>query len=465
LVREQKLRTSRIILVPLLESDVSQEYLETLNDNEYMKYSRNSNFVHSMSSQLKYISDFRNSNNLLFAIKQIESEALLGNINCYLDFTKLTLNLGFLVLKNHHGQGYAAEALELLIPYFETQFPGMTLVIGSNKENIAMHRIARKLKFRLDSQHSQDDPASLRFIRDLPKLTSATIPSIPDFMQNAKKVGMVAHDAGGAEQLSWLMRNLPQRILGYFEGPAKRILENTGIPFDRVHDLGDLIGCDLLITGSGWMSDLEKTAIQDANERNVPCITVLDHWVNYLERFGEKELGQPMILAVTNSVALQIAQSKFPNKVVWFLPDFQIQNYVKTLSTIEESRRSLLILLEPLLNSGSSFSIGMKDVEVLLQAAIVMKRARGLGPIIVRLHPSQIDDYSIVESLKKYSNEIELSKSITLLGDLKDSIAVFGFSSYGLYISSVCGITSYSYFAGKAGHWTSNFPKILGVKV
>ena len=73
--------SSRITLTALLESDVSGEYLETLNDSEYMKYSRNSNFIHTRNSQVQYIADFRLSNNLLFGIKNTEDGKLLGSIN------------------------------------------------------------------------------------------------------------------------------------------------------------------------------------------------------------------------------------------------------------------------------------------------------------------------------------------------------------------------------------------------
>ena len=89
--------SKRITLAKLLKSDISDEYLETLNDSEYMKYSRNSNFTHTMDSQTQYIVDFNLSSNLLFGIKCNEDGKLLGSINCYIDFSKMTLDLGFLI--------------------------------------------------------------------------------------------------------------------------------------------------------------------------------------------------------------------------------------------------------------------------------------------------------------------------------------------------------------------------------
>lgn len=456
--------SSRITLTTLLESDISEEYLETLNDSEYMKYSRNSTLTHTLSSQVQYIADFRLSNNLLFSIKDAEDEKLLGSINCYVNFSKMTLDIGFLIFRNQQGKGYASEALGILIPYLEAQFPGMTAVIGSNKSNFAMHEVATKLNFEIENDGSQNIGLNLRFLRKLPKLNSASLPAIPDFILNSKRIGVVAHDAGGAEQISWLLRNLPQKALAYIDGPAKQIFENLEISFDRVDLLSDVMECDLVITGSGWMSQLEVTAIKEAKSRDIPCITVLDHWVNFLERFGADERIQPQIFAVTNSIALQIAQEKFPNRVVWLLPDFQIESYQKTMKHLERTPTCVLILLEPTSTSNSIFAINNDVIANLIKSAFLVKQARGLSTILVRPHPSQVDDSSLTQWLKEFPQEFEISKGASLVEDLEDSEVVLGFSSYALYISSECGISTHSYFAGKIGHWTNSFPKILAVE-
>jgi len=455
--------SSRITLTVLLESDVSGEYLETLNDSEYMKYSRNSNFTHTLGSQVQYIADFELSNNLLFGIKNTEDGKLLGSINCYIDFSKMTLDLGFLIFRNQQGKGYASEALGLLIPYLEAQFPGMTAVIGSNRNNLAMHEVAKKLNFQIESVGSQDIGLNLRFVRIFPKLNSVSLPAIPDFIINAKRIGIAAHDAGGAEQISWLLRNLPQKVLAYIDGPAKRIFENSGILFDRVDQLSEVMECDLVITGSGWMSQLEVTAIKEAKLRNIPCITVLDHWVNYLERFGKDEESQPQILAVTNSVALHMAQEKFPNKVVWLLPDFQIENYQKAIKDAKNISTRALVLLEPTSTIDSMFAIDNFVIKDLIESAILLKQARGLSTILIRPHPSHMDDPSIVDKLNGFPGEFEISKSASLLEDLEISEVVLGLSSYALYISAMCEIATYSYFAHRIGHWTNYFPKIMEV--
>lgn len=455
--------SNRIILTDLQESDVSVDYLQTLNDSEYMKYSRNSRFIHTQSSQEQYIANFRLSSNLLFGIKSAEDRKLLGSINAYIDFSKMTLDLGFLVFKSQQGKGYASEALELLIPYLEAQYPGMTAVIGSNRSNFAMHEIAKKSGFRIESDGHTNISPNLSFTRVFLKLNQLSPPVIPDFILKAKRIGVAAYDAGGAEQISWLLQKLPIKALAYIGGPAIRIFENSEITFERAGQLSEVMNCDLIITGSGWMSQLEVTAIEEAKQRGIPCLTILDHWVNYLERFGSCENNLPQILAVTNSVALQIAQEKFPNKLVWLLPDFQVENYQKRMRQSKKTPSCALILLEPTSTLNSMFAISDGIIEELIESAISLKRARGLSAVILRLHPSQLSFPLIENKLKEFPEEIKISETSSLLEDLEISTVVFGLNSYAMYISSQCEIVTHSYFKGKIGHWTNYFPKITNV--
>jgi RimJ/RimL family protein N-acetyltransferase len=454
------LSSSRVILTPLLRSDISEEYLESLNDQDHMKYSRNSTFTHTLNSQVQYVESFSQSNDLLFGVKSAENGKLLGTINCYINFTDMTLNLGFLIFKNQQGKGYTSEALELLIPYLEAQFPGMTAVICSNRNNFGMHKVAKKLNFRIENRDFPEDDLNLRFVRNLPQFNSEVQPIVPAFVLNAKRIGVAANDAGGAEQISWLLRNIPRKVLAYIDGPAVRIFENSGISFNRADQLSDIMDCDLIITGSGWMSQLEINVIKEARLREIPCLTILDHWVNYCERFGKDQENLPQILGVTNHVALKIAQEKFPNKVVWLLPDFQVKSYKEILDLVKNVRTRALILLEPASTSDSFFVIDNKAIQNLIESAVFFVRTRGLSGIIIRPHPSQVDELSLLEKLKEVAVECEVSKGGSLLEDLEVSQVVLGLSSYALYISSMCEIETYSQFAGMKGHWTERFPKI-----
>lgn len=452
--------SSEIILISVRESDISEEYLETLNDSEYMKFSRNSGFTHTIASQLKYLSGFENSRNLHFGIEETKDNQLVGTINCYVDFKKMTLNLGFLVFKNRQSKGYSSKALEILLPYLESQFPGMTAVIGCHEANYAMKKIAEKFDFALKSKHKRLNGVYLTLVRTFPKLNSQSTPLMPDIIRRSIKIGVAAYDAGGAEQISWIVRNIPRKVTALVDGPAERIFETANILFDKVTQVQDLMGCDLVITGSGWMSPLEDSVIRAANLRNIPCLTILDHWVNFRERFEDDEIGQPQILGVTNKNALILAQEIFPEKLVLLFPDYQVESYRNSILDHSKTRSVLLVLLEPTSELNGKFSIRDETIDKLLISAVSIKFSKGLDAILVRRHPSQSGDQLISNVLKNHPGEFEISESPTLIDDLKVSQVVLGLSSYALYIASMCGLTTFSCFAGQKGHWTEMFPQI-----
>lgn len=454
------LSDTQITLTPLLESDISQEYLDSLNDPNHMKYSKNVAFSHTFASQIEYIAKFNNSSDLLFGVKQTNSGKLLGSITCYIDFYASTLDLGFLIFRNCQGKGYATRSLRLLIPYLESQFPGMTVVIGSHKDNLAMHKVAVNLDFQEAILDLPDQVPNLKFVKKLSKLNSLSQPGLPHFILEAKKIGVAAYDAGGAEQVSWLLKNISKKVLAYVEGPATKIFENAGMDFEKCNSLNELIECDLVITGSGWMSGLENEVIRKCDNFRVPCITLLDHWVNYEERFMKEPQANPRMFAVTNLPALQIASLTFPNQPIWLLPDHQVESY-KLIVERSSQKKDVLVLLEPTPALSNEFSITEELERLLIRSAFKLKEKRKLDRVVVRLHPS--DDRTNPKYLNFQAEfpDVYISTRANLVEDLVLAAVVMGFSTYGLYISSMCGIDTRSYFVGAPNHWTSKFKEAI----
>lgn len=458
----ENLRSARISLKRLSESDVDERYLDTLNDKLYMQYSRQSQKFHTLKSQILYINAFNHTQNELFGIRNNHDNTLVGSLSYYVDYSSFSINLGFLIFRDHAGKGYATDALEVLLPFLESHFPGMEVVIGTNKGNIPMQKIALGVGFVLKSKLLHDDRATLHFVKKLPQVTLSSTPFIPSFVLSAKKIGVVANDAGGAEQISWLLRQLPQQILAKLEGPAKILFEKSQLQYSFVEDLEQLIECDVLITGSGWMTKLELTAIEFAKKQGIPCLTMLDHWVNYRERFQRAGLIKvwPQHIGVTNSLALQKAQVLFPDNPIWLFPDFQIKHYQKILGNVAIQRNSILVVLEPPPKHHLNSSLADETIVQLIEKSIEMKHSKGIDSLILRLHPSQTDTSHLGFYPDKYSDQIEFSSNYSLLEDLKRSSTVVGISSYALYLAAMCEIETFSVCDDSEGHWTSHFASI-----
>ena len=457
------LKSSRIQLVKITESDISQEYLDNLNDVFYLKFSRNSKIAHTSTTQAQYISEINSSNNLFFGISSYAENKLIGTVNCYINFNTMTLNLGILVFKNYANQGYATEALKILVSYLNQEFPGMTMVIGLSKSNMGMQKVARNLNFEVSPALDDVDCSYIKFVRKIPIMNYLNSPYVPQFILNAKKIGVAANDAGGAEQIVWLLKNLECYASAYISGPAIKIFNQGQINFNKISNLEFLNDFDLIITGSGWMTDLEKETIKFANQRSIPCITILDNWVNYLARFGENQLFYPNILAVTNCQALLMAQKIFPNKLVWHLPDFQLKYYQNLISKDDTDSKNLLVIAEPTMIENELSNVSIEDFERLITSAISIKTEENLEKVFVRPHPSQEDNILFDQILEKFSEEIEVLNNTALIDDLKNSKIVIGINSYVLYIAALSGIKTYSLFSGKNYHWTNLFSQISSI--
>lgn len=449
---------SRVTVFPLFEPELINEYLEILRHQGCIQYPKNTFFTNTLFSQLQNVFSFNKCKYLIFAVKNNEDGNKVGVIICYIDLSLMTVNLEFFIVKNNQSNHYASESLHAMIHYLGAQFPGMKVFIEVSKGSIAFIAVAMNHGFTLDGDNSND--GRVRLAHRLPRLSFGNVPVIPDFITNASTIGIAAYDAGGAEQITWLLRNVAAKVYAYVEGPAKKIFENSGVSFSPVDQISNIMKCDLIITGSGWMSQTELSAIMEAKIREIPCITILDHWTNYLERFRRAEFVKPQALAVMNYNALELAQKEFPNSVVWLLPDFQVMSYQDKIRRKVKSPDCVLIILEPILNTNSKFAINENLIEELIHAAINVKRKKRLSKIIIRPHPAQINGVPSQINFNKYSEDFEMSKEVSLLSDLEVSKVVLGMNSYALYISTMCEIDTYSTFAKRKHHWTQKFPKI-----
>jgi RimJ/RimL family protein N-acetyltransferase len=454
------LRSEFIEIAPLDLNSISNAYLQTLNDHEYMRFSRHSNLVATRESQIEYFSAFNSFDSWIFGITLIESRTLVGTTNLYFDYSNRTISLGFLVFKEYSGKGIARQTLSLMSTYLARTFPGFNILIGTKKSNAPMRRVVESSNFQVQVETPGTNFETIIYSREIPALSESAEPEIPALVRWARNICVAANDAGGAEQIAWLARKINHRIKAYLDGPAIRVFAGSGINFEPITSLGELIKSDLVITGSGWMSPLENEVIRFCRKEDIPCLTLLDHWVNFKERFLKEPVAEPQMLAVTNLPALTLANQTFKGKSIWLLPDFQIDTYKASIK-VTNTRSKVLVLMEPSPTLSLEFCITLEMEYALIEKAVQIKETNGFESVEIRLHPSQALGSQNSSKLRKRFPGILISNKKDLVDDLSDSALVLGFSSYGLYISAMCGIDTRSYFAGAPNHWTAQFKSTI----
>lgn len=165
-------------------------------------------------------------------------------------------------------------------------------------------------------------------------------------------VAVVCHDAGAANVLVAELAYQPTwTVLPVMHGPAVKVWRASASESLPLLELeAALARARLVVTGTGWASNLEHEARCRAIALRLPTVAVLDHWVNYRERFEHE--GQVMLpdeIWVTDAYALKIATDLFPSTIVRQRPNHYLRDQVSAIhrcGRVEAGR--VLYVLEPL---------------------------------------------------------------------------------------------------------------------
>jgi len=254
--------------------------------------------------------------------------------------------------------------------------------------------------------------------------------------------GVVCHDAGGANQIiamldAWGL--LP--AYACMEGPAKIIWHRVfpdSIPLSA--DFTWLDRVSIVITGTGWASNLEHDARRFSRQAGKKTIAVLDHWANYADRFyRNKEVVLPDELWVVDRYAEALAHKVFPDIPVYLTSDYYGEREAALINPIEdETPNELLYLLEPVRSDW-----GRGDSGEFQALRFFLKCLPFLGLpektiINMRLHPSERKD-KYLEFLDENSEYPIRMATGTLIDGISNSRWVAGCQTYAMTIALRAG--------------------------
>jgi hypothetical protein len=178
------------------------------------------------------------------------------------------------------------------------------------------------------------------------------------------------------------------------QGPAADIWGRDPVP--GVHLAASLeealAPARFLVSGTGWASTLEHNARAAARARGIPQSAVIDHWVNYRERFEHGGITLlPDELWVTDAYAEAEARRVFPGHPVRRIPNFYLRRTLEKIAPPPSEPR-VLYLLEPLRYTWPGLS-QPGEFEA-LDFFVRNLKLLGLGgaPLRLRAHPSDAPD-------------------------------------------------------------------------
>ena len=165
-------------------------------------------------------------------------------------------------------------------------------------------------------------------------------------------IAVVCHDAGAANHiLSWLqVDGRLDAVRAVMDGPAERLWKH-GFPEVQLCNSIESAFRDAksLISGTGWASRLEHDARGMAKAHGILSVAVLDHWVNYSERFiRDGERVWPDEFWVVDEHAQSLAARSFTGMCIRLIPNEYLAKQLQRVKSVPVGESELLYVLEPM---------------------------------------------------------------------------------------------------------------------
>lgn len=287
---------------------------------------------------------------------------------------------------------------------------------------------------------------------------------------------LVAHDAGGAEILSaWHAKNRAEhQTHACLAGPALRIFNRdhqdlSPVPLQFMEQLSR---SDFVLTGSSLEANLERKAIALAQKLHIPCITFLDHWDLYRERFGDADhwrAGLPNELWLGDHYAYDYAlRQGFPKDKLRLVTNPYWQSIAEEGRTREADDKptgaDILYICEPI---SRKFAVTFRerasqyhDEMILMKQFLeaLLSHRKKFNRVTIRLHPSeQKSKYEAI--ITGYQKELPITFSCNerLVDDLFSHSIIVGIESNALAIAAHLGKPVFSCITGKP--WQISLPQ------
>lgn len=262
-------------------------------------------------------------------------------------------------------------------------------------------------------------------------------------LNNIENMAIVCHDAGAANIIiAHLLNTARNDWRAFMRGPAEKLWQSAypGVALCNTLD-SVLEGVELLVTGTGWGSDIEHEARRMARARGIRSVAVIDHWVNYPERFVRHgETVWPDEFWVTDDYAMEIAKHAFPGQAVFQVPNRYVESQLRTIEQVrDECTPELLYVLEPI---RSDWGRGMQGEFQALDYFVSNLARLGLPPdTVIRLRPHPSDTSG------KYNDWIaghptlnmQLDDTISIAQSLGRASWVAGCESFALVLALMAG--------------------------
>jgi RimJ/RimL family protein N-acetyltransferase len=431
---------------------ICSDWLDTLNDPNYMQFSQNAGKVHTEQTQHSYISSFDTQKDqfafrYLFGVF-VQSE-LGGTLSVDADPKTQNVDIGILIFKRFSALGLGRSALGTVTQWCLYRYPGYSVRLGTQKQNTAMQKVAKACGYHEDTSLKNGN-VNFVFSNRLQFPSDWDLPEL--FRDTSRPLLFYGDDVGGVEHLfEFFVRYEGAKRLclsgASLEWAARRGI--TSFPLDT----GDIDSSTGIIFSTGVNSAPAKKLLFLARRFQIPSVGILDHWTNFHRRFGDTRPDQVL---VTNCLAAELAKRCFGEMSLIQSPDFKFEKLLN-LRAIQPNvpSKHLLAVLEPKRHSAEGVD------------AINDETYQSLRKIIQEKMSSEDFDHGYIRPHPSYDSAAQLSSFLDLGLEVDDRIdidwylscpgLVIGFSSVLLYYAKKLDVPVCSVLEENESTWRSHF--------
>ena len=275
-------------------------------------------------------------------------------------------------------------------------------------------------------------------------------------IHKTETVGIVCHDAGGAEVVSEWLLQLGLPFSACLAGPAVNIFQRKFEEYNNTTLEILLSECDWILCGSSWQSDLEKIAVKRSLGLGLFVAVCLDHWVNYEDRFITDDLLTfPSEIWVADRYALKLATELFPATPIRLIDNPYLQKIRSDLDAFQHDDITIdidiLYVCEPIrehakIKYGDENYLGYTEESALkfFFENVHLLSSQSTN-IMIRPHPSDpVNKYDWVSRYSSARLEVKFGGDQSLISEILRSKIVVGCESMAMVVALVAGRNVYS---------------------
>lgn len=255
------------------------------------------------------------------------------------------------------------------------------------------------------------------------------------------KIAVASHDAGGAVLLASYLHNENSNFIASTKGPATQIFRQF---FEKTQNFIDIPSTNIntVITSTSGSSDHELKTLKQAKLLNIRTISIIDHWVNYKQRFSRNDgCTLPDEIWVTDRHAYNIATKTFDNLTIQLIENpYRIFLKTRHSDLSSYSPKNILYCTEPIQPfvhcAEGKTNLLYNEFDALNGFLIKFEKLASDKKIIIKTHPTeQNNKYDFI--IKNFPTlKVSTSDKQDLIDELKNAYLVAGCNTMALVVAS-----------------------------